>query len=490
MAAPHPEGPLTYPGDRREPDGGIAPVVAGRGRGRLGRAASLAGRVALSIGILGLGLAIFAGLWATRPVLSGSDRLDAGQPVLVFEPRPVPVRRQWSGYGTAQALNDAAVPARVAATVIERPERIRPGASVVAGEMLARLDDSDFRRQSESASSSLAEIEAQLQRLDVEAAAWSERTTLATEDARLAEADLERVRAAAEREAAKVREVEAAQQRVIAAQRQAVATREELDKIPARRAGLHALREAQRSQLRLAQQAIDRCTIVSPIAGVIAEVDVELGESVAPGQRVARIVALDRIEVPLRLPATARADLAVGDDVTLFEEGRGWSDVGRRGAGRTWHATIARLAPDDDPTTRTMTAFAVLDQEADSPAALAPGRFVEGVAVSSHDAPRVVIPRRSVRSDRVSVVRDGRLERREVIPDFTIRASVPELGLPDLDWIVLREALPEGELVVVDGSRSPAEGVKVVPVPVGGAAERVEQAPRGADPAGRPELVR
>ena len=467
------------------------------GGGRIGRLASMIARLLVSAGILGTGVAVFAGLWLTRPVMTGRDRPDAGQPVVVFEPRMAPIRRQWSGYGTAQALNDAAIPARVAAIVIERPERIRPGASVTAGELLARLDDSDFRRQSETADSTLLEIEAQLARLEVEAAAWTERVGLASEDARLAEVDLDRVRRAEEREAAKPREVETAQQRVIAAQRQAVAAREELDKIPARRAGLLALREAQRAQKRLADQAIERCTIVSPIEGVLAEVDVEVGESVAPGQRVARVVALDRIEVALRLPAAARGDLAVGDEVTLFEEGKGWSAGARGRSDRVWHATIARLAPDDDPGTRTMTAFAVVEQSTGSSvprgmgsAPLVPGRFVEGVAVSSRDVSRMLLPRRAVRSDRVSVVRGGRLERVEIVPDFTIRASVPELGLPDLDWVVLRDALPEGVLVVLDGSRSPAEGVPVVPVPLGAAPERADQSPREHGARQPAELVR
>jgi len=403
--------------------------------------------------------ATYIWLTETRPVLTGGAAEDAGQPVLVFEPRTIPVRRQWSGFGSAMALESAAVPARVTATVVERPAGVRAGASIRAGELLVKLDDSDFRRQVESLSGAIAEIDAQLARLEVEANAWTDRIRLAEQDRALAEADLDRVRRAAEAQAAQAREVESSQQRLLVAERQVVAAREEFDKLPSRRNGLVALREAQVAQRRLAEQSIERSTVTSPIDGVIAEVDVERGESVAPGQRIARVIGLRRIEVPLRVPASARSDLAVGDEVTLFEEGRGSSIDAR-----LWRATIERLAPDDDAATRTMTLFAVVEQDEDSADLLPPGRFVEGIAMSSRDAARQVLPRRSIRGDRISVVRGDRLERLEVAPEFNLRIRVPESGLPDQDWVVLRDPLPEGVLVVVDGSRSPLEGTRVTPM--------------------------
>jgi multidrug efflux pump subunit AcrA (membrane-fusion protein) len=416
-------------------------------------------RVAVCAGLLLGSMAIFIWLTATRPILSGGSERDAGQRVLVFEPRTVPVRRQWSGFGTATALESSAVPARVSSTVAERPPGIRAGVTVRAGDLLVQLDDSDFRRQAESSAGAIAELDAQLARLEVEAAAWTQRVRLAEEDRAIAAADLERVRRAAEAQAAQVREVESAQQRLLAAERQVIAAREERDKVPSRRIGLIALRDAQISQKRLAEQSIERSRVTTPIDGVLTDVDVELGESVAPGQRIARVIGVERIEVPLRVPASARPDLAVGDEVIIREEGRAGG-----GGAPTWRATIDRIAPDDDDATRTMTLFAVLIQEADSSVLLPAGRFVEGVAISSRTAQRQVLPRRSIRGDRIAVVRDERLERLEVYPDFNLRLALPELGLPDQDWVVLRDPLPSGTLVLVDGSRSPMVGTRIAPI--------------------------
>jgi len=259
----------------------------------------------------------------------------------------------------------------------------------------------------------------------------------------------------------------------MAAERAAIATREELDKIPARRAGLAAQRDAQVAAQRLAQQSVQRCRIESPIDGVIQEVFVKEGEGLQSGQRVARLVDLRRIEVPLRLPAGARGHVAVGDDVTLFDDR---AASGR--ASRQWPATVVRVAPEDDAATRTMTVFAELDQDPASPHALAPGRFVQGVVVGAQPLRRMLVPRRAVRSDRLFAVNGDRIVRREIVPDFAVEGAFPGLGLPDTAWVALREALPEGDLVVLDGSRALEPGVRAQAVlPDAPASPRAEARP-------------
>ncbi|MCA9754079.1 MAG: hypothetical protein KC591_17905, partial [Gemmatimonadetes bacterium] len=105
---------------------------------------------------------------------------------------------------------------------------------------------------------------------------------------------------------------------------------------------------------------------------------------------------------------------------------------------------------------------------------LAPGRFVRGTVDAGDAAPRQAIPRRAVRGDRVYVVRDGRVQQREVKPAFNLAGSIEELGLPDTAWVVLAEPLPEGDLVVLDGSRSLPVGAPALAVGSDGNALRAE----------------
>ena len=418
-------------------------------------AVSIATRIVVCAILLIAAIATFIALKQSAPKPVASHAANATPRVLVMQARPVPIQRQWEGFGTVRAMESANVPARVTATVIERPEEIRAGRNVTKGQLLVGLDDSDFQRQVEIATQAIRDIDAQLNRLEVEEQSWTRRAEIATEDVRLARADFERVQQALQRDAARQRELDQAQQSLNTAIGTEVATREELDKIGPRRASLLALRLQEEATRRLAVQNVERSRIASPIDGVLQSVDVEIGENIAAGQRVARIVSLHRVEVPLLLPASARPLVSVGDAVTLR---------GNNAEIRLWDANVTRISPEDDAATRTMQVFVEVQQDPAQGPILAPGQFVQGVVTSSDLQDRWLVPRRAIDHERVMLIEDGRVKSVQVEGDFTIEAEVPALGLPDLQWVVLDESLPSNALVVVDSSRTLAEGTPVTPV--------------------------
>jgi multidrug efflux pump subunit AcrA (membrane-fusion protein) len=205
----------------------------------------------------------------------------------------------------------------------------------------------------------------------------------------------------------------------------------------------------------LAQLALERSVIRSPIAGTIQVAQLDVGEMAAPGVVVARVVDPSSIEVPVLLPALARDFVRPGNRVLLRADRAGAQPV---------EAHITRVAPEDDPATRTMTVYA----EAPGSAQLAPGVFVEAEVSSSGDQPRTLVPRRAVSGGRIVVVRDGVAHQQSVEVEFTITGALAP-ALPDTEWVVLREALPSGTLVVLDGSRRIVEGAPVQAVRAGDA---------------------
>ncbi len=417
-------------------------------------ALSVGTRVVTCIVVLALAGGIFIGLVVTRPVAESVR--SAGPPrVLVVQPQRIPVRREWSGYGTAAAMDAADVPARVSATVAEVPPEVLAGAPVARGQLLARLDDSDFIREVEIAVQTIAELDAQLAQLAVEEESWGQRLELALEEVALARTELERVQAAVEREAAKLRELDLARQALLAIERQEVATREEVGKVPARRLRLQALRAREEATLALARLNKQRCLVASPIDGLLQSIDVDEGESVQVGARVARVVSLARIEVSLRLPASARSSVRPGDEVSL--------SAGDRDEGG-WRALVSRLSPEDDEATRTFGVFVELRQPGNAPL-LAPGRFVRGVVRSDRPEARTVIPRRSVSGERILLVEDGILASRRVTVDFFVEGTLPGTGLEDLQWAVLDGDLPEGAAVLLNASSDLPVGGPVIAVP-------------------------
>jgi multidrug efflux pump subunit AcrA (membrane-fusion protein) len=343
----------------------------------------------------------------------------------------------------------------VSAVVVELPEGIAVGRFVREGDLLVRLDESDFRRQVEILAQSMADIESQFASLETEEASWRRRLEIAEEQVALAQRELDRGTDVETRGAARANEVDLLRRALNTAVRERTATWEELEKVPARRRGLVARRAGLTAQQRLAEDSLARCAIRSPLSGVLQAVDLEIGENVAPGQSVARVVDLGLIEVPVRLAASARADIAPGDHVEMRARGT---------APRAWSGRVARVAPEDDPATRTFEVFVELEQDPTRADILAPGCFLEASVRASPPLERYAVPRRALRGDAVLLVHDGRIVTQPVEVEFTLTALLPSLGLADDQWAVLAAPLPEGALVVTNLSRALVDGLPVEPV--------------------------
>jgi multidrug resistance efflux pump len=421
---------------------------------------SVTTRVVVSVALLLVATAIFAALYRTRDLPGRIDLEDLRPRVLVIEARPVEVTRQWEGFGTARARFSAAVPAQVRGLLIEVPAEIVAGARVEQGQVIARIDPTDFQHEVELLEQRGKDIDSQIAQLEVERDTWIERLELHQHEVELARADLKRLLEARERESANQREVDQAQLALNAAIRSEVAAREQVQRMEPRMEQLAALRGQQQAQLSIAQRNLDRTTIRSPLTGYLQTVDIEPGETVHIDQQIARVVNLNRIEVSLRLPASARRELAVGGEVVLTATGS---------LATRWNAKIARIAPEDDDRTRTVTVFVEFDQpEAASvnqiSIALSPGQFLHGTVVAARSELRSIVPRRSIQADRIRVIDNGIVDSRQILVDYHVQQEFPSFGLQDTQWAVLAEPLPSAALVVVDGARSLPEGTRAEPI--------------------------
>ncbi len=415
-------------------------------------------RAVVVLVLVAVGVGGFVYLVETAPHPGVVDPKEAALAVPVFEVRPVEVARQWRGYGTAEPVDSADVPARVSATVERIADDADPGARVDSGQPLVWLDDSDFVQQVTIAEQRLAEIDAALDQLDTEEASLKQRLELEEEDVSLAQAELDRLETLENRGVANQQDLDDGRRMINTAKRSRLATREALDSTGPRRRSLLAQQASLRASIEIARLNQQRCTITSPLGGVLQSVDVEVGEALAAGQRVARVVAPSPVEVPIRLPASAQSTVNVGDPVTLRATAGGTGG----GGGPTWTTTVARIAPEEDPQTRTIIVYAVVADEPDRPAPT-PGAFLEATIASGDAADRLAVPRRAKRGGRVQVIRDGVAQSVEVDTDYDVGRTFPQTGLPDDQWSVLTGGLNPGDLVVVNAGSLIADGQRVDP---------------------------
>jgi HlyD family secretion protein len=221
------------------------------------------------------------------------------------------------------------VSAESAGRVVERPAIA--GTAVAAGEVLAKLDDSDAIEAVAGAEARLAQAVAQLANLgsgqrpeevSVIAAELSEARSSLT----LAEDDYRRKLQLREKGVVAQAVVDDAKSRRDAAEAKAQMTERQLEvaKLPARPEEIDAATRnvaAQKAALAQAKIALDKRTLRAPAAGLVEETFFEPGELVSAGQAVVSILPDANKKVRFFLPEPELARLKVGDRVAVSCDG-------------------------------------------------------------------------------------------------------------------------------------------------------------------------
>lgn len=432
-------------------------------------------RVVVGLTALAAAIGITTALVATRPEPDERAPGEEARRITVVESFDAPVGRRWSGYGTVKARSSSDVPARVEATVVALGPEYRTGEPVARGTLLLELDQDDFRRQLQMAEQAIASLDAQIALLDIDVETIRETVEIGESELALAEADLRRSERAFADGAAMEREVDRQRQSVLQARRALVSMREIERKLAPRRLALAAERAGQESIRELAQLSLDRCRIESPIDGLLQMADIRVGEIVRVGTRVARVVDPRDLEIEIFFPSRARDSVGVGDRVIVTPE---------RSDAVPLELSVVRVAPEDDAAGRSLRLYVETsaDPKAMAPARpsetpreagiatlepgfpLAPGVFVAAEVEGATDRPRTLIPRRSLSEGRIMEVVEGRVHNRQVTVDFYLTGSPEGAPVDDREWAALREQLPVGTKIVLDGSRQLREGSPVTPV--------------------------
>ncbi len=230
------------------------------------------------------------------------ETAQAPQPVQVMQIAPMPTAQSWSYVGTVRPRFETDLAFRVAGKIVERGVDV--GQAVASGQVIARLDTTDYRLSLEAQQAEL--MAARSSRDQAVAAEARFRTLLA--QGHVAKAALDQRQAAADE------------------------ARGRFDR-------------AERS-LELARNQLAYAELKADHAGVISALQVESGQVVVAGQAVARIARRDSLEAEVAIPeqmieavrrASATAEI--------------WGADGARVA-----VTLRELSPEADRVSRTFRA--------------------------------------------------------------------------------------------------------------------------------------
>ena len=302
------------------------------------------------------------------------------------------------------------------------------GSPVRKGQVLARLDPTDFRLRVEQAEAALRQVRAGLglprdgsvESVDPEKTALVREARAVLEEARL---NRDRMAQLWEKDYIARSEADASVSKLLVAESRYQAALEEIRN----RQELLAERS---SSLALARQQMADAVLSAPIDGAVRERRASVGEYLAAGAPVFALVRIHPLRLRVAVPERDASSVRVGQAVQVRLEGDPAVHSGR----------VTRLSPSIQEQNRTLTVEA---EVANREGRLRPGSFARAEIVVEADRTAVMVPSGAVVTfaglEKVFVVKDGKaLEKR-------IRT-----GRRSGDRVEILEGVAAGEPVVTD----------------------------------------
>ncbi|NIR45715.1 MAG: efflux RND transporter periplasmic adaptor subunit [Gemmatimonadetes bacterium] len=211
--------------------------------------------------------------------------------------------------------------------------------------------------------------------------------------------------------------------------------------------------ELQAARLETLEARLERTVIAAPVRGIFDERLVEVGEMVAPGTPVARVVDIDRVKVVGGVPERYATAVTVGDPARISLEVFG---------GEEFQGVIEFVGSTVDPRNRTFPIEIVID----NPERLLKPRMVATVEIANDRLQEVVvIPQTAVLRTEdgyqaLVVAREGG----EGNGELFARARRLELGASYNNLVVVKTGLSLGDRLIVVGQQivEPGDRVRIV----------------------------
>ena len=326
---------------------------------------------------------------------------------------------QISSNGTTKPLTQTVLTAEVGGEVIYRSKKFSEGSSVIEGEILAKIDDTDLQLQYKNALLQLANAEVQhsLQLAEAEVAkeAWEKIGDGIASDLTLKKPQLKQT---------------------------------------------EALLEVAKAQVNSAKNKLNKTEIVAPYAGRIQSVNIDLGTTIIPGQPVGAMYTSSEIEITLAVKDNDLQFLSIpmdGRKLNPSEQASVVIESFYKGKTQSWEGKLERVDGVIDPITRMINLIAVFKNdfiETDKPN-LPIGLFVEAKIDGITLKNIFEIPINSISKDNEVYIVDknNQLELRRL----TVLKKYSE-------FVIIKDGLKAGERIVTSKLSTASNGIKVNPV--------------------------
>lgn len=308
--------------------------------------------------------------------------------------------------GTVKAVNYAVIKARVAGELKEVVAR--EGDAVKAGDVLARIDPTEYQRRWQQATEQAKSAQAQM---EIAKRQWNNNQSLV---------------------------------------QQGFISKAAADNSLASYLGADASYKAAIAGADVARKALDDATLRAPFAGIVSGRAAQVGERVGIDAKIMELVDLNQLEVEVPLSPSESIDVRVGQVATLQVEDRK-EMVG---------AKVKRISPSAQTGSRSVLIYLALDK-ADG---LRHGLFAKGI-LGLGKSQVLAVPLSAVRTDRaqpyVQVVEPVGDQLQVAHKTVTLGVRGMDLAQPESETMVGVTGLTEGSTVIKSNVGALREGMVV-----------------------------
>ena len=308
--------------------------------------------------------------------------------------------------GTVKAVNYAVIKARVAGELKEVVAR--EGDAVKAGDVLARIDPTEYQRRWQQAAETASAAKSQM---EIAQRAWDSNKALVD---------------------------------------QGFISKAAMDNSVASYQGAIASHKAAIAGADVARKALDDATLRAPFAGIVSGRAAQVGERVAIDAKVMELVDLNQLEVEVPLSPSESMDVRVGQVASLQVEDRQ----------ETVSAKVKRISPSAQTGSRSVLIYLTLDKAE----GLRHGLFAKGI-LGMGKSQVLAVPLSAVRTDRaqpyVQVVEQVGDQQQVAHKTVTLGVRGMDLAKPESETMVGVTGLNEGSTVLKSNVGALREGVVV-----------------------------
>jgi RND family efflux transporter MFP subunit len=355
-------------------------------------------------------------LMATAPELVPTAPAPIAKTVRILEINPENVQLTVNSQGSVMPSTESQLIPEVSGRIIWMSPNLVAGGYFSAGDVLLRVDQVDYKNESDRAKASLSRAQAEQQHAQFE------------------------------------------YRRLVSLEERKLTSRSQLENgLRAYRVADAALQDAKVNYLQ-AQQNLERTQLLAPFTGLVRSESVDIGQFVSRGSAIATIYANDLVEVRLpiadrqlaflNLPPTLRGELPdnMRPNVTLSAEYAGQQ--------LSWQGQIVRMEAEIDVSSRMVQLVARVENQPDA-APLSIGLFVNAEIQGLTAANIVVLPRQALRNNNQVLVvdADNKLHFRDIEPLRLYQDSV-----------LIKSGLKRGERVCISPLQTAIEGMSVNPI--------------------------